>query len=107
MPQFLGRLQFLLALEHLADDIGARFVEIVLRVERAEVARRLAVRAADRREHVVAAALLHRAGGPESLRHNEISLRGVLLARPRTQVVDARGDDPDADYAAFVGLLDA
>ncbi|WP_181873964.1 AAA family ATPase [Tsukamurella tyrosinosolvens] len=55
LGQYLARTPFIEALERLADRCGARFAEIVLDLDAAELAARLEARAAapDRPEHAV------------------------------------------------------
>ena len=49
IPQFLGRLDFLLALEQLCNDVRAEFIEVVLLAEPHDLAHRIARRSAQPR----------------------------------------------------------
>jgi predicted kinase len=107
VPQFLGRMPFVETLAGLAVGAGARFVEVCLDAGPQVVGARLAVRAAaaERPEHVLAAELLQRAGGPQSLHDKHSRMLDVVRARPRTRVVRTVDGDPGAAYEQLVTLL--
>ena len=103
VPQLLVRTPFVEALERLADEVGARFVEVLLEADPADLGPRLAARAtsAERPEHELAAGLLAARGGPASLARCLQQLAELVVLRPGTHVVRAT-DDP---YRAVVALL--
>ncbi len=89
IPQFLGRLEFVLVLQRLCDDVGAEFVEVVLLSDPQDAAERFTRRSAqpETAEHQNAAALLERRGGLDALPGMYDRLLQVVAARPRTRVV--------------------
>jgi predicted kinase len=97
VPQFLGRPDFVLALERVAADAGVPFVEIALVVDAGLAAERLAGRSArlERPEDAGAALLLDRGDDPDALERMRVRLAAVLAARRATHLVDA-DRDPEA-----------
>jgi predicted kinase len=89
LGQYLARTEFIEQLAALADDEGARFVEVVLDVDLATLVARLGRRARhpDRAEHVVNNRLVGPADAPSLI----ASLHAVLLRRPGTHRIDATG----------------
>lgn len=90
VPQFLGRVDFVLQLAGLAGELGVGFAETVLVVEPQEAVRRFARRTADlcaTREDRDAAVLLERLGGPAAFDRWDEQLREVVAARPGTLVL--------------------
>ncbi len=87
--QYLARTEFIEQLEQLAARVGVPFVEIVLELDAATLADRLAARAAapDRIEH----SQTDRSVGPEDAEHLVESIRALRTARPRAVWIDARG----------------
>src|SRR4051812_47732407 len=73
VPQFLGRPEFVLALERVAAGAGIPFVEIALVLGPERAAQRVAQRSArpERPGHDDTAALLEREGGPAALAEME------------------------------------
>ncbi len=104
--QFLGRLEFVEALDQLATAIGVPFVEVVLVTTIAEAAGRFRERTGggSRPEHEEAAILLDRAGGPEALAEMCGRLEDVVTSRPTTRRVVVVDGDLDQTYQ---GLLRA
>jgi predicted kinase len=108
VPQFLGRLDFVLALEQAAADAGARFVEVALLSDAEDVVRRFVRRsgAPETAEHRDAAALQELSGGAAGLREAYERLLAVVAARPGTRVVhtaDGEVDRAARDLAAAIG----
>jgi leucyl aminopeptidase (aminopeptidase T) len=70
VQQFLSRLDFVVALQRLCEQVGADFMEVVLLSSPEEAAARFA-RRSDRStsaKHQDTAALVKRSGGPDALR---------------------------------------
>lgn len=107
VPQFLGRMPFVDTLVGLAAATGAGFVELCLDTGPEVVAARLAVRAAaaERPEHLLAAELLRRLGGPQSLQDKHSRMLAVVRRRPRTHLVRTVDGAPDAAYRRLVEVL--
>jgi hypothetical protein len=95
IPQYLGRLTFVVQLEDIATAVGATFHEVVLLDSKENCARRFATRGpAD--------------GRPVS--DDELSqmydrLLAVIAARPATKVVPTRNGQVDRTYQAFLSAL--
>jgi predicted kinase len=89
LGQYLARTDFIEQLEHLAAACGAQFIEVVLELDSAALAARLAGRssAPSRKEHSVNTQLV----GPDDAERLVESLRGLRDARPSAVWVDARG----------------
>jgi len=87
--QYLARTAFIEQLEKLADQQAAEFHELVLDLDTAALARRLAGRAGDptRTEHTVNNQFV----GPEEAPALVQSMEELLLSRPLAHRVDARG----------------
>ncbi|MBI4943393.1 MAG: AAA family ATPase [Actinobacteria bacterium] len=107
VPQFLARTPFLETLAALAAGTGARFVEVCLDVDLPVAAARIAARAvrAERPEHVLAAELLARAGGPQALLDKHSRMLDLVRSRPGTHVVRTVDGDPDAGYRVLLAVL--
>lgn len=106
VPQLLGRTDFIETLASTAAHVGARFVEVLLRVapevgERRFLARRAALRSTGQRhpEHEIADEAVS-----DALSSTVASLDAVVAARPATVVVDASGD-ADETYRRLVAAL--
>lgn len=93
MGQYLARTPFVEALEGLAEQVEARFVEVVLAVDARTLADRLALRHShpDRPEHQVNNGLVQ----PHEAGRLVESIEALCLARPRARRVDA-GGTPEA-----------
>ena len=102
--QFLGRLEFVEALDQLAAAIGVPFVEVALITRVDETVGRFLRRSEDdlRQEHSDAAILLDRAGGPGALAEMNARLEVVVSSRPITRRVDVFDGDIEKTYQ---GLL--
>ena len=89
LGQYLARTPFIEDLEALADRLQVSFFELVLDIDVATLAARLAIRASDpdRPEHVVNNRLV----GPEDAGRLVGSMEVLRLNRPRAIWVDARG----------------
>ena len=104
VPQYLGRLDFVLELEGAARRAGGTFIEVLLVSDAAEVARRFAGRPAVGHDHDNAV-LLERAGGPEALADAVSRAEAVADQRPRTRRVRVIPGDvvrTSADLAAAI-----
>jgi len=103
VPQFLGRIDFVLRLEELAAQVDARFVEVALicTVEQAVdrfTRRSSAPATAEQRD---AAALQERSGGVDELRRMHRRLQTVLAARPATRTVPSVDGEIERTYRLF------
>jgi predicted kinase len=107
VPQFLGRPEFVVALEEAAREAGVPFVEIALLLPPERAAERVAKRSAAsaRREHADAGALLEPEGGASALAEMEHRLITVLDDRPATLRVDA-DREPEAVRQEVRGCID-
>lgn len=101
IPQFLGRIEFVLALQQLCDDSGTQFIETALLGDPAEAAERFARRAAapETAEHRDAAALLERMGGLAALPRMYEQLLAVIASRPSTRTVTTMPGNIDQTYS--------
>lgn len=90
--QYLARTTFIEDLEHLAAQLDARFIELVLELDAPALAERLAgrSRAPSRPEHVVNNSLV----GPDDADLLVASVQRLREARPRAVWIDARGSLP-------------
>ena len=109
VPQFLGRIDFVLELEHLARETGADFVEVVLLSGAQDAADRFARRSRhpETSAHRDAQALQDRSGGPEGLLAMHARLLEVVAARPRTVTVTTTDGEIAQAYRALVAQIDA
>ena len=103
LGQYLARPEFPAQLEQAAAAHGARFHELLLDLDAAELAARLAARAAppDRPEHAENSSLV----GPEDAERLLAPLTDVEELRPGTVRVDAHGD-PAAVLARIRAVID-
>ena len=87
--QYLAKTAFIEDLEQLAERHGARFCEIVLDLDAAALADRLAARASapDRLEHKVNNQLV----GPNDVSALAQSIQSLRQSRPRAAWIDAQG----------------
>lgn len=108
VPQFLGRLDFVLELEQLCADVGAQFVEVALLSDAQDAARRFLRRsaAAQSSGHRDAAALLERLGGVDALPHMYARLLYVLAKRPATRTIVTVEGEIEQAYRALVSHVD-
>jgi len=100
IPQFLGRLDFLLQLENLSHQVGADFIEVVLVNSPQDAADRFAQRSRhpETSVHRDAQALLDRSGGASELRAMHDRLLEVVASRPRTITVSTSDGEIDQAY---------
>lgn len=92
LGQYLARTAFIEDLERLASELDAPFFELILSLDAAGLAERLAGRsnAPSRPEHVVNNSLV----GPSDADHLVKALEGLRETRPRAIWIDARGSVP-------------
>lgn len=100
LGQYLARTPFIEDLETLAGRLDVRFAELVLDIDAATLADRLALRAKEptRPEHLVNNRLV----GPEDAQGLVESMQALLRARPGAVRINARGSQ-----SATLGLLRA
>ena len=108
VPQYLGRIEFVLQLERLSAETGARFVELAMLADADSVVRRFARRAAapTTAEHRDAATL-QAAADAVDLADTVAQLDLVLRQRPGTRTVRSVDGDIDSTYRAVLALIDA
>jgi predicted kinase len=104
VPQFLGRLPFIVALEDLAAEMSADFYELVLLDSKASSLRRFS-RRTEERGRGPAEAMVERAGGEAVLEAHYESLLEVLAARPGAVTIEATWGEVDETYAAVLRCL--
>jgi predicted kinase len=107
VPQFLGRVDFILSLEDLCERTDAEFVEVALLGSREDVVRRFSRRTREsaREEHRLAAELLERSGGTNELDNMYDRLLEVLAARPWTRVVASVDGQLEQTYLDFLAVV--
>ncbi len=110
VPQFLGRLDFVSALERLCDDVGADFIEVALLSSPQDTVDRFARRSAASQtaEHRDAQALVERSGGLDALRGVYDRLLEVVADRPHTRTfvtVDGQVAQAYRDLLAHVASI--
>jgi predicted kinase len=107
VPQFLGRVDFVLELEDLCRQIGADFVEVALLSTRQDAADRFLRRSTQpgKAEHFDAQALLERSGGPGELPAMYDRLLSVIARRPLTGTVVTVDGQVDQAYADLLAVL--
>ena len=96
VPQFLGRLAFVLDLDRLAAECGVPFVEVALTASAPEAASRFHLRGRTPDPFVT---------GPDDLRAMHERLEQVVAARPATRRVRSVPGDVDATYRALLAAL--
>lgn len=97
VPQFLGRLDFVLQLDELCRETGAAFVEVALRCSAADVVHRFERRAA--------APELRQAVDAAQLREMHERLLAVVAARPGTVEIDSIDGDVDGTYRSLLAAI--
>ncbi len=107
VPQFLGRLEFVLELEHLCRDVGAEFVEVVLLSSPQDVVDRFVRRSVhpETSVHRDAQALLQRSGGIGELPQMYDRLLQVVASRPRTLTVTTVDGQVDRAYRDLLAQI--
>lgn len=109
VPQFLGRLDFVLDLEQLCAEVGARFVEVALLSDAQDVVERFLRRSAAPQStgHQDAAALLERLGGLDALPELYALLLDVVAKRPATRTIATVDGEIDQAYRELVSQVEA
>ena len=105
VPQFLQRVDFVLALAEAARHSGADFVEVALVSDPAEAAHRFAARAGSTQANHRDAALLQAAPAAEPIETMYHAMIEMLRGRPATRYVLTRAGDVDRTYADLLGAL--
>jgi predicted kinase len=108
VPQFLGKLDFVLQLEHLCRQVGAEFIELVLLSSPQDTADRFARRSRhpETSAHYDAQALLDRSGGAGELLAMYDRLLEVVASRPRTVTVTIADGEVERAYRDLVAQID-
>jgi hypothetical protein len=108
VPQFLGRLDFVLQLERLSQKAGAEFVELALLSDPEEASGRFVARARhpESQTHRDATALLERGGGIEALPAMYAQLLDVIARRPHTRTITTFTGQVDRAYLDLLAHLD-
>ncbi|WIX79852.1 AAA family ATPase [Amycolatopsis carbonis] len=97
VPQLLGRPDFLVRLEELADDVGASFHELMLMDTRESVLTRFASRTPGPHHHDTTAAEV-------AAFHDRLEF--LLADRPRARVITTSAGRLDGAYRAVLAALD-
>lgn len=107
VPQFLGRIDFLLRLDELCQEVGADFVEIALLSDPQDAARRFLRRSTESSatSHRDAAALQERSGGVAELAVMYGRLLDVVARRPDTRTIRTVDGQVDAAYRDLLAAL--
>jgi predicted kinase len=107
VPQFLGRLEFIEQVEHLANQVGAEFHEIVLLDSKENVLRRFADRslAALDPAHIEAQEMMDDVGGVAELSAMYDRLISIVASRPSTKVVPTEDGHVDQAYRDLISSL--
>jgi predicted kinase len=107
VPQYLGRLQFVLELEAVADQVGVDFVQIALVSDPGDAAARFARRIdrPENDEHRDAAVLQERNGGSAGLVEMYERMLRVTAARPSTRSVVTVDGEIEPTYRRMLEQL--
>jgi predicted kinase len=107
VPQFIGRVEFVEQLEAVADDVGARFVEIALVLDRAAAIEAFQRRrtAPEEQAHLDAAGLVDRSNSPDPVGEMYDRYAELLESRPNVQRIGVRRGDVEATLEAIEALL--
>ncbi|MDP9416917.1 MAG: AAA family ATPase [Actinomycetota bacterium] len=108
VPQFLGRVDFVLELERLCGEVAAEFVELVLLSSAEEAVARFVRRSegSATAAHRDAQALLERLGGVEQLAGMYERLLDVVAKRPATCPITTIDGQVERAYRDLVAALD-
>jgi predicted kinase len=108
VPQFLGRLDFVLELDALARELDVELLEIALLSDPVEAGVRFARRSArpQTREHRDAAALQERSGGAAGLGELYDRLLTVIAMRPATRTVLTVDGEVEQTYRRLLDQID-
>ena len=99
VPQFLQRVDLVLALAELSRRTGAEFVEVALVSDADDAARRFAARAGSAAANHRDAELLQDAPGAEPIEAMYAGMIAMLRTRPGTHLVRTRAGDVAGTYA--------
>jgi predicted kinase len=106
VPQFLFRMPFILELEQVAVESGARFVEIALVSSPEEAAARFAARAESSDSNHQDAVRLQQAAGAQPIEELYAALVEMLRGRPATQFVESAPGDIAGTFAIVRRIVD-
>lgn len=108
VPQFLGRLDFVLELERLCGHVSADFVEVVLLSSPQDAVDRFMQRSrqAETGVHRDAQALLERSGGADPLSQMYDSLLEVVSSRPYIRTVVTVDGQVERAYRDLLAHID-
>jgi len=103
VPQFLGKVDFVLELEALALETGTLFVEVMLQLDRGQAAEAFRNRSERPTEqtHIDAAALVRSSASRDPLGDAYDAAQRVLASRPNTLIVPVTPGDIDTTFAAL------
>jgi predicted kinase len=105
VPQYLGRLAFVEALEAVAASVGAEFVEAALMDGKAAAIARFISRSAAPEATAPDRQAATMAGGEQGLAEMYDRLEQVIAARPRTIIIQSVQGDPDGTYRRLKNAL--
>lgn len=107
VPQFLGRIDFVLQLDELCREVGAEFVEIALLSDPQDAAERFLRRSRESGSglHRDAAAMQERLGGTAELTVMYARLLDVVARRPGTRTIRTVNGEVEAAYRDLLGCL--
>jgi len=107
VPQFLGRLDFVLSLKRLAEEADAEFREFALLISPEQAVERFRRRSSrpETYVHLDAHVLLEREGGLGQLAAMHTALHEVLARRPDTMVIESLDGQVERAYRAMVEHL--
>src|SRR5712691_4925025 len=106
IPQFLGRLEFLVQLEQLARETGAEFREVVLLDSKENALRRFAERGASRDPAARAGCELVHDPGQAELGLMYDRLMSTIASRPKARLVPSVQGQIEQAYRDFLACLD-
>jgi predicted kinase len=107
VPQLVARVEFVEQLSAVADECGARFVEVCLSIAKVESRRRFAARVDPSVPgRFNAAELVAHNGGLDSLDELHDAVAAFIATRPDATVIESTTDDQNQTYAAFLTALD-
>lgn len=108
VPQFLGRVDFIIELEHLCQQVGAEFVELALLSGPQDVTHRFVQRSSrpETPTHRDAAALRERSGGVGELPAMYGRLLEVVASRPGTRTVMTVAGEMERAYRDLIAHID-
>lgn len=108
VPQFLGRVEFIIELEQLCQQVGAEFIELALLSSPQDAIDRFVQRSSrpETPAHRDAAALRERSGGVGELPAMYGRLLEVVARRPGTRTVMTVAGEVDRAYRDLVAHID-